>query len=37
MVYGTQTAQRDDDDGGGLGPLVIPTNRNDRHRHLYKH
>jgi len=26
MFYGTQTAQRDRDDGGGLGPLVItPT------------
>jgi hypothetical protein len=26
MFYGTQTAQRDGDDGGGLGcPLVIPT------------
>jgi len=26
IFYGTQTAQRDGDDGGGLGPLVIhPT------------
>jgi hypothetical protein len=31
-------AQRDGDDGGGVGPLVIIlTNHNDRHRHPYKH
>jgi hypothetical protein len=37
MFYRTQTGAKNGDDGGGLGPLVIPTNRNDRHRYPYKH